>query len=315
MKKFVKVMLIIAFVFVIFGIGLSIGGVAMGASADGDVIGGIRRNVKQAASFVKVHGMWDFDWDDDDWDDDDWDDDDWDYDGDWDDDEVDLDHHDEDHITAHTASSSGGREYSLDTVREIEIDLHYDELIMQAYDGNVMKLEVENDSSENVRVKSDSGKLKIESRKKLKNRKVILSYPENAEFSKVEINIAAGSGTLQGDLRTEKLDICIGAGAFDNKGKIACEKAELEVGVGSLEISGLTASEISGECGIGELDLGIGGSEADYNYELECGIGEINVGTESYSGLANEKKITNPSASRRMELECGMGEINVKFED
>lgn len=288
MKKFVKVMLIISCVFAIFGIGLSLGGVAMGAATDENVVAGIRKNVKNAASLVKV----DFDWDDDD---------------DWDD-------SGRDYLTEdYSVEDAGNKVYTFDAVREIEIDLHYDELVMQAYDGDAIKVEIENDENDNVRVRSSSGKLKIESRKKLKNRTVVLSYPKNAEFAKVEISIDAGTGSLLDDLKADELDISVGAGDFTSSGHIISTKTELEAGVGSLEISGLTAREISGECGIGELRLGLSGKQSDYNYELECGIGEINFDGERYSGLANEKKITNSSASCKLELECGMGEINVDF--
>ena len=68
-----------------------------------------------------------------------------------------------------------------------------------------------------------------------------------------------------------------------------------------------------GECGLGELDLTLTGTQEDYNYDLECGVGNLDVGSDSYSGLGREKSISNKGADRKLNLECGMGNISVDF--
>ena len=64
MKKFAKVMMIVAAVFLTAGIGLSVAGVAMGASMNNlDVVDELK------AKYTSLkHEAWDDDWDDD-WDD------------------------------------------------------------------------------------------------------------------------------------------------------------------------------------------------------------------------------------------------------
>ena len=64
---------------------------------------------------------------------------------------------------------------------------------------------------------------------------------------------------------------------------------------------------------MGTMDLEISGQKSDYSYTLECGIGSIQIDGDEYSGLAQEKQIDNPGASRYIDLECGIGTINVAF--
>ena len=87
----------------------------------------------------------------------------------------------------------------------------------------------------------------------------------------------------------------------------------LEIGTGSMTFADLSARKTDGECGLGELDLTLTGTQEDYNYDLECGVGNLDVGSDSYSGLGREKTISNKGADRKLDLECGMGNISVDF--
>lgn len=297
MKRFTKVMLIIAGVFVIVGLGFSIGGVAMGATVESvEAV----QEMKERFWHVKSIAMddWDDDWDD--WDDD-WDDDDDDDDGDY---------------VGYTGSGSEDvREYQADPVDEVEIDLRYDELILQAYDGDTIKVAVENDKTHDVKIKSDSHKLEIKSNKKVRNRCVTISYPRNKEFSKMELEVDAGSIEIMDELKVRELDVTVGAGEFTNEAALTADKADIEVGTGNVEITGLTADKIDGECGLGNMELEIIGKQTDYNYKLECGMGNISINGESYSSILGSNKIQNGNTSKNIELECGMGNISIEFEE
>lgn len=125
-----------------------------------------------------------------------------------------------------------------------------------------------------------------------------------------------GSGILdlRSDFAANSLDISVGAGEFKNSGSITAIETDLEVGAGTMDLTGLDAREISGECGMGTMDLKISGQKSDYSYTLECGIGSIQIDGDEYSGLAQEKQIDNPGAKKYIDLECGIGTINVEFE-
>lgn len=290
MRRFSKVMLIIACVIAVIGIGFSIGGVVMGATLESvDVL----KNLKTHRFSVSKMIFWDDE--DDDWDDED----NWEH---------------GHHVESGSTDSDGNKVYEIASADEIEIELRYDELIFRSYEGDCIRVEVENDDAGNVKVAHESGELEIRSSKRVRDRKVTVSYPKNAHFKKAEVNVDAGSVELQGDLNAEELKIGIGAGELTGDGSLTAREAEIEVGAGSVEIGKLTAEKLDGECGLGSMSLTLTGKEKDYNYKLEVGLGEISLQSESFSGLANEKKINN-GASRMVELECGMGEIDIDFEN
>lgn len=109
----------------------------------------------------------------------------------------------------------------------------------------------------------------------------------------------------------QELDMEVGVGNLNVK-NISTRKLEGECGVGSIFFSGQVERECQIECGVGNVSLELADAENDFNYELECGIGSIFLGESEFSGLGNEKQISN-QADKSMKLECGVGEISVSF--
>ena len=305
MKKFTKGMLIAAGIFAAAGIGLTAAGGVMGASMS---------ELTGVNSLKRI--LWMTEWDDDH---DDYDD-------------IDEDDDYEDHVEhdgmEHSAemgqknmeSAAVGNESATDgTVYQLkyqptklDIELKYDELILE--EGDSFCVRVYDDNGKNVTVKESSDTLKVRSTKKLsKTRKVCISYPEDVKLQELEIEMGAGTVYLNRDIETEKLSVEMGAGEFDSKNPVTAEEADLEIGTGSMTFADLSAKKISGECGLGELDLTMTGTQEDYNYDLECGVGNLDVGSDSYSGLGREKSISNTGADRKLDLECGMGNVSVDF--
>ena len=305
MKKFTKGMLIAAGIFAAAGIGLTAAGGVMGASMS---------ELTGVNSLKRI--LWMTEWDDDHDDYDDIDDDD-DY-----EDHVDHDgmEHSAEMGQKDMEPAAGGNESATDgTVYQLkyqptklDIELKYDELILE--EGDSFCVRVYDDNGKNVTVKESSDTLKVRSTKKLsKTRKVCISYPEDVKFQELEIEMGAGTVYLNRDIDTEKLSVEMGAGEFDSKNPVTAEEADLEIGTGSMTFADLSAKKISGECGLGELDLTMTGTQEDYNYDLECGVGNLDVGSDSYSGLGREKSISNTGADRKLDLECGMGNVSVNF--
>ena len=304
MKKFTKGMLIAAGIFAAAGIGLTAAGGVMGASMS---------ELTGVNSLKRILRM--TEWDDD-----------------YDDDHDDIDDDYEDHVEhdgmeystemgqKDMAPAVVGNESSMDgTVYQLkyqptklDIELKYDELILE--EGDSFCVRVYDDNGKNVIVKESSDTLKVRSSKKLsKTRKVCISYPEDVKLQELEIEMGAGTVYLNRDIETEKLSVEMGAGEFDSKNPVTAEEADLEIGTGSMTFADLSAKKISGECGLGELDLTLTGTQEDYNYDLECGVGNLDVGSDSYSGLGREKSISNTGADRKLDLECGMGNVSVNF--
>ena len=306
MKKFTKGMLIAAGIFAAAGIGLTAAGGVMGASMS---------ELTGVNSLKRI--LWMTEWDDDHDDYDDIDDDDDDY-----EDRVEHDgmEHSAEMGQKNMEPAVVGNESATDGIvyqlkyqpTKLDIELKYDELILE--EGDSFCVRVYDDSGKNVTVKESSDTLKVRSTKKLsKNRKVCISYPEDVKLQELEIEMGAGTVYLNRDIETEKLSVEMGAGEFESKNPVTAREADLEIGTGSMTFADLSARKTDGECGLGELDLTLTGTQEDYNYDLECGVGNLDVGSDSYSGLGREKTISNKGADRKLDLECGMGNISVDF--
>ena len=303
MKKFTKGMLIAAGIFAAAGIGLTAAGGVMGASMS---------ELTGVNSLKRI--LWMTEWDDDH---DDYDDDDDDY-----EDRVEHDgmEHSAEMGQKNMEPAAVGNESATDGIvyqlkyqpTKLDIELKYDELILE--EGDSFCVRVYDDSGKNVTVKESSDTLKVRSTKKLsKTRKVHISYPEDVKLQELEIEMGAGTVYLNRDIETEKLSVEMGAGEFESKNPVTAMEADLEIGTGSMTFADLSARKTDGECGLGELDLTLTGTQEDYNYDLECGVGNLDVGSDSYSGLGREKTISNKGADRKLDLECGMGNISVDF--
>ena len=303
MKKFTKGMLIAAGIFGAVGIGLTTAGGVMGASMS--ELTGVE-SLKRV--LLVADGDYDYD-DSDDYDSDDYDSDDYDDSSDYDD----SDDYDDSEDYARAEDEEDGTVYQLKyQPAKLDIELKYDELILE--EGDSFCVRVYDDSGKNVTVKESSDTLKVKSTKKLsKNRKVCISYPEDVKLQELEIEMGAGTVYLNRDIETEKLSVEMGAGEFESKNPVTAREADLEIGTGSMTFADLSARKTDGECGLGELDLTLTGTQEDYNYDLECGVGNLDVGSDSYSGLGREKTISNKGADRKLDLECGMGNISVDF--
>lgn len=306
MKKFTKGMLIAAGIFAAAGIGLTAAGGVMGASMS---------ELTGVNSLKRI--LWMTEWDDDHDDYDDIDDDDDDY-----EDRVEHDgmEHSAEMGQKNMEPAVVGNESATDGIvyqlkyqpTKLDIELKYDELILE--EGDSFCVRVYDDSGKNVTVKESSDTLKVRSTKKLsKTRKVHISYPEDVKLQELEIEMGAGTVYLNRDIETEKLSVEMGAGEFDSKNPVTAEEADLEIGTGSMTFADLSARKTDGECGLGEMDLTLTGTQEDYNYDLECGVGNLDVGSDSYSGLGREKTISNKGADRKLNLECGMGNVSVDF--
>lgn len=303
MKKFTKGMLIAAGIFGAVGIGLTTAGGVMGASMS--ELTGVE-SLKRV--LLVADGDYDYD-DSDDYDSDDYDSDDYDDSSDYDD----SDDYDDSEDYARAEDEEDGTVYQLKyQPAKLDIELKYDDLILE--EGDSFCVRVYDDSGKNVTVKESSDTLKVRSTKKLsKNRKVCISYPEDVKLQELEIEMGAGTVYLNRDIETEKLSVEMGAGEFESKNQVTAREADLEIGTGSMTFADLSARKTDGECGLGELDLTLTGTQEDYNYDLECGVGNLDVGSDSYSGLGREKTISNKGADRKLDLECGMGNISVDF--
>ena len=209
-----------------------------------------------------------------------------------------------------------GNTVDMDFASNLEISLKYDELLIQEYDGDKIRVNVANDAKNDVVVKETSGKITITDTrsgnvKKKKQIKVI--GPSGKDFDTVSLGVDMGTIDLECDLKVQELSVEVGAGEFSGYGNITAAYCDLQVGAGTIDIDQLDIQKLNADCGAGEIDMVVTGKEKDYNYDLSCGMGEINLEDSEYSGIGIEKNISNEGARKDMVLECGMGEIDVEF--
>ena len=287
MRKISRVLLKTALVLGIAGAGLSIGGVAMGATVTGLNLSkyGFKDSIKKAASFswAESRESWDEDWD-----------------------EI---------TQLEPAGTDQDKEiFETDTVSDLEISLSAGELRFQTYDGDRIRIEVSGGKKDKVRIGTDDDSLILETIGRTQDREINVIYPEGLRFKETSIEVAAGTVTMCNDFRTDDLDVSVAAGEFTNTEKISvADDLTIAVGTGNVELSRLDTNSLEADCGIGNIDLDIHGREADYNYEISCAAGNVDIGDSSYSGIGHDKNITNPNAGGDMELNCGVGNITVTF--
>ena len=288
MRKFSKVVLVIAAAVGVVGIGLTIGGVSMGATITGLNLSkdGLGSAVRQTAKYVSFG-------DEDDWN------------QDWD--EI-------DESDSKEAAGTNGEIYLVDGVSKLDLSIRTGELYLKEYNGNEIKVEVSGKHREKVRVGQEGDTLVLESIGRVQDREITVSYPKKMEFEDASVDVAAGTVNLDDDFYAKKLEVSVAAGEFTNDSTITAEKAELTVGTGNIDLENLKVQNLEADCGIGNIDLGIDGKEKDYDYEISCAAGAIDIGDSSFSGLGHEKKISNPGSSGKMTFDCGVGNITVDFE-
>ena len=209
-----------------------------------------------------------------------------------------------------------GNTVDMDFASDLEISLKYDELLIQEYDGDKIRVNVANDAKNDVVVKETSGKITITDTrsgnvKKKKQIKVIV--PSGKDFDTVSLGVDMGTIDLECDLKVQELSVEVGAGEFSGYGNITAAYCDLQVGAGTIDIDQIDVQKLNADCGAGEIDMVVTEKEKDYNYDLSCGMGEINLEDSEYSGIGIEKNISNEGARKDMVLECGMGEIDVEF--
>ena len=296
MRKFSKIVLVTAAVLGTVGIGLSVGGAAMGASFTLDML------KRSDGSGMGILERW-LDWDDDGWEE---------------------EHHEDEaaHYSsrneAGTSAEYAGREgkkYTMENPEDLDIELSCDALTFREYAGEMLQIEVTGDENGNVKVYEDNNKVKIKSQKNAKDRRIVISCPSDTEFQKVDIDVEAGAVSVEDGLKVHELSVAVDTGVFSNMDTIAASEVEAEVGTGTLSFYGLDAENIQAECGLGTMNLEVEGKQEDYSCSLSCGAGKVKLGSEEYSGLGTVKRIDSAEASRKMKIDCGLGTVCVNFKE
>lgn len=217
--------------------------------------------------------------------------------------------------------------YTIDgEISSLSIDINSAELKIQTAD----KFSVES-NHKYISVKPDNGKLSIRETKKFfatspKIATVILYIPENFVFGDAVIDTGAGMVEID-SLECDVLKISLGAGTADIKTLTANSRAEIDGGAGEIKIGGgklcnlnldigvgkfTLKSCIYGEsdidCGVGETNLVLIGSDNEYKIKIDKGIGDARL-----SGENIKDGHVYGSGENFIEIDCGVGALSIEF--
>ena len=157
---------------------------------------------------------------------------------------------------------------------------------------------------------------------------VVLTVPRDFTFT--EAVIQTGAGTLQVDaLQADKLSLELGAGETEigtlraqtrsdintGAGKLTIRDGVLhnlsmEVGVGKMVFTGQLTGSCEVEFGIGDAELTLVGSSADYRISLDKGLGEAII-----DGNVLKNDSTFGTGSNQVDIESGIGSIRIDFSE
>ena len=284
MKRFLKVILILAAVFGVAGLGLTAGGAAMGATM-GDV-SVLDHGITQVLRVLDHEDSWEVE-----------------------DSEEDMDEQEDDFqaaaesavtekgVLADSADSSAyTKVYEASAVSDLFCDLRYEELVLKTWNEDKVQVKVSGKDHNRIQISNDNGSLRIASNQKVRNRSIEIFCPENLSFQKIKLQM--------------------GAGTIENSGSLDIKEADFTVGVGTADISELQVENLKGSCGMGDMELTLTGKAAEYNYELKCGLGNLEVDDSLETSITSgNKQITNEGATKNIKLDCGMGNVQVEFEE
>ena len=302
MKRFLKVILILAAVFGAAGLGLTAGGAAMGATM-GDV-GVLDQGVKQLLNVLDgresviapEEDMAELE----------------------DDFQADAENavNEKGVLTDNADGSAYTKAYEASAVSDLSCDLRYEELVLKTWNEAKVQVKVTGKDHNRVKISNDNGSLTIASSQKVRNRSVEIFCPENLNLQKIKLQMGAGTIELDGDFKAEQMEVNVGAGTIENSGSLDIKEADFTVGVGTADISELQVENLKGSCGMGDMELTLTGKAADYNYELKCGLGNLELDDSQETSITSgNKQITNEGATKNIKLDCGMGNVQVDFDE
>lgn len=229
--------------------------------------------------------------------------------------------------------------FDKDQIKQLNIEMKYGEVYVQAYDGDDIKVEVEKPTS-HYECEQDGDTLSIVDKSSNKNiirglgeKHTIISVylPEDLMFTSANLEVGAGYMEAE-DLESDELTVDVGAGEFKGDQIVTKDSSYLSVGTGHLKLDdsslrnveidgGTGAVEYSGSmkgdnqlsCGVGAVQIDLEEKESDYNYRIQCDIGEAKIGGDSYSGLGNETSVDN-GAENMLDIDCSVGQVVVTFQ-
>lgn len=230
-------------------------------------------------------------------------------------------------IISPSDSDAPTEELILNPTDVYELDMEVGSANIIFAKSDTFRIEADADS---FKLRNKDGKVKIEEKGNIfalkTNRRVTVYLPENFCFNKVSLE--TGASGINGELLcTEYLELDIGAGSITLEKLDVTKKAEIDCGAGqfivksgtlhnldfSLRVGGADiAAELKSkadiESGVGELKLTLTDSKDNYTFDIETGLGSI-----SYDGASVKGETLLGNGATKVKLEGGVGNVEIYF--
>lgn len=213
-----------------------------------------------------------------------------------------------------------------DDYRELDIDVKSSSVLIK--EGESFKVETNN---KYVMVHEDEGTLEIEEKEHFVNNTdytVVIYIPAEYSFNEVSFDGGAGKIDIRG-LTTRDISLDLGAGKVKIDNLVVSGEADIDGGAGAIEISNGAINNLDLDMGVGKftmktkltgnnnIDAGVGesnitliGSEADYMIKVNKGIGEAII-----DGKAVSDNSYRGRGSTNLYIDGGVGKIVVNFSE
>lgn len=284
MKKFTKIALISALVCLVLGLGVFLGGLALGGTWQG-----LKESIDHGDYSIGgsdgTYGIY-------------------------------MTEKSEDSSSSNQESSVAQEKTSnavvYSNVQKIEIDMQSGGLYFEPTNEKELSVSVNGKDGKETTVRQNGEELEIYNDFRNHKGNVKIYYPEDMTFREISISMGGGDVAVKGSIKADEFDAELGAGAFHAEG-IEATESSWEVGAGEIVLGHVESRDMDFDCGTGSIEAKLAGKQADFNYDVECGIGSVKIGNEEYGGVAFNKTIHN-GQNREIEISCGIGEIQLSFE-
>lgn len=198
------------------------------------------------------------------------------------------------------------------------IDIDFGAGIFQICYDDVDKIQIQHKNIRNLDTKVKNGVLKISTEQEVgienvQERSLVLVLPNGKQFKEIDLEIAAAKAEIDG-LLADEIDITIGAGQA-NISNTTTKHMEIEVGAGEANLSNLTVENFDIEVGMGQVIAEVNGVRDEYICDIDCAMGSVVVDHHSYHGTHTEHHGKHHSTTKRIIVECGMGNVEIAFQE
>ena len=158
------------------------------------------------------------------------------------------------------------------------------------------------------------------------DRKVTIYIPENIELEKLDFDISAGKGIING-VTADNVILEASAGKLSVNHVVALKESKIELGAGKMVLNDISfndckmdisAGKITADgaftgktkisCGAGKANIETSLKENQYNYEGDVGAGKIHINDEK---LKDGKSIDH-GADNSFDIDCSAGSVSIK---